>query len=224
VFALALLALGASLLHLGRPHLAFRAVLGLRRSWLSREIVTFGGFAGTAALDALRPSPALGAIASALGLAGVVSSVMVYAATRRATWSTGIVGAKFALTTAILGVATTRVVIAATSGAPGFLPDALLASIVTKIVLELALLSRARDRDLGALPRSARLQLGPLRRVLLARLGAAALALVAASIDATAPSLAVASIALAAALAGELCERHLFFVAVGSPRMPGAVR
>ena len=44
------LALGASTLHLGRPHLAWRAVLGLRRSWLSREIVAFGIFAGVAAM------------------------------------------------------------------------------------------------------------------------------------------------------------------------------
>jgi formate dehydrogenase iron-sulfur subunit len=35
--ALALLALGASVFHLGRPLLAWRAVLGLRTSWLSRE-------------------------------------------------------------------------------------------------------------------------------------------------------------------------------------------
>src|SRR5579872_2372507 len=40
-----LLALGASTLHLGRPHLAFRAVIGLATSWLSREILAFGAFA-----------------------------------------------------------------------------------------------------------------------------------------------------------------------------------
>src|SRR6478609_21566 len=34
---LGLLAIGASTLHLGRPHLAFRALIGLRTSWLSRE-------------------------------------------------------------------------------------------------------------------------------------------------------------------------------------------
>ena len=51
-----LLALGASTLHLGRPHLAWRAVLGLRSSWLSREIVAFGLFAAAATTQAgLRP-------------------------------------------------------------------------------------------------------------------------------------------------------------------------
>ena len=44
----ALLALAASIFHLGRPLFAFRAVLGLRTSWLSREIVAFGVFAGLA--------------------------------------------------------------------------------------------------------------------------------------------------------------------------------
>jgi len=37
-----LVALGASVLHLGRPQYAFRAILGLTHSWLSREIVGFG--------------------------------------------------------------------------------------------------------------------------------------------------------------------------------------
>ena len=57
--AFGLLALGASTLHLGRPRYAFRAVIGLRHSWLSREIVAFGAFAGSACLFAgvcwLRP-------------------------------------------------------------------------------------------------------------------------------------------------------------------------
>ena len=43
-----LLAITASVFHLGRPFYAFRAVLGLRHSWLSREIVAFGLFAGLA--------------------------------------------------------------------------------------------------------------------------------------------------------------------------------
>jgi Fe-S-cluster-containing dehydrogenase component/DMSO reductase anchor subunit len=211
--ALGLVALGASLLHLGRPHLAFRAVLGLRRSWLSREIVAFGGFAAAASLDALRPSPALGAIAAALGIAGVLSSVMVYAATQRASWSPGIAGAKFALTTAILGAATAQVI-----AGDERLARVVIAGLALKLALELALLTRSRDRHLGALQRSARLQLGPLRRVLAVRWVAGVAAINAAALRGP------AALVLVLALAGELCERHLFFVAVGSPRMPGGVR
>ena len=51
--AFGLLALSASLFHLGRPQFAFRAVLGLRHSWLSREIVAFVVFAGFAGSDSM---------------------------------------------------------------------------------------------------------------------------------------------------------------------------
>ena len=47
-----ILSLAAATLHLGRPLLAYRAVLGLRHSWLSREIVAFGVFATLAAVYA----------------------------------------------------------------------------------------------------------------------------------------------------------------------------
>ncbi|UCC25639.1 MAG: dimethyl sulfoxide reductase anchor subunit [Gemmatimonadales bacterium] len=53
VFAAAAgLAVTASTLHLGRPERAWRAMLGWRTSWLSREILLFGAFAasGTALL------------------------------------------------------------------------------------------------------------------------------------------------------------------------------
>ncbi|HWJ60963.1 MAG TPA: DmsC/YnfH family molybdoenzyme membrane anchor subunit, partial [Acidimicrobiales bacterium] len=47
-----LVALAASVLHLGRPLLAWRAMLGIRRSWLSREILAFGTFAGAGVAQA----------------------------------------------------------------------------------------------------------------------------------------------------------------------------
>lgn len=43
-----LLALGTSVAHLGRPRYAFRAIGGLKHSWLSREILVFGIFAALA--------------------------------------------------------------------------------------------------------------------------------------------------------------------------------
>jgi formate dehydrogenase iron-sulfur subunit len=49
------LALGVSLLHLGRPLHAWKAFLGLRTSWMSREIVALGGFAKLAVLYGLHP-------------------------------------------------------------------------------------------------------------------------------------------------------------------------
>jgi formate dehydrogenase iron-sulfur subunit len=42
---LGFLALGASTMHLGRPLEAWRSFVGLKTSWLSREIIVFGLFA-----------------------------------------------------------------------------------------------------------------------------------------------------------------------------------
>lgn len=124
-----LLALSASLLHLGRPRFAFRAVLGLRHSWLSREIVAFGLFAllalfyasvllttqrssvaehGLAALHATHVANWkiwLGWSVATSGALGVFCSVMVYVFTGRECWSFTRVALRFSFTAAILGVA-----------------------------------------------------------------------------------------------------------------------
>lgn len=125
---LGMAALGASTMHLGRPQYAFRALLGLRHSWLSREILAFGVFSGFAALDAgacwlagrelgprfeglrqiaERAQEPLGALVTVSGLFGVLCSVMLYHRTRRLFWTASRTGFKFFMTTAILGVATT---------------------------------------------------------------------------------------------------------------------
>jgi Fe-S-cluster-containing dehydrogenase component/DMSO reductase anchor subunit len=122
-----LLALAASVFHLGRPRFAYRAVLGLRHSWLSREIVAFGLFsvlaasysgwtwlAGSQMLDdavanANDATSVVRRIAAALvaiaGLAGVFSSAMIYAATQREFWNLPRSLARFWLTMVILGPA-----------------------------------------------------------------------------------------------------------------------
>ncbi len=120
-----LLALTASLFHLGRPLYAFRAVLGLRHSWLSREIVAFGAFAGAASLYAgallgvhiwgdrfdfatvASMTEWLGWTVAVTGAAGVFCSVMIYVFTQRECWSFTRVGVRFTLTAALLGVAAT---------------------------------------------------------------------------------------------------------------------
>ena len=126
---LGLLALSASVLHLGRPLYAFRAVLGLRTSWMSREILAFGGFANAAMLYAavvwrericavlscppISPQLAetlerfLGGAVATCGLAGVFCSVMIYQVTLRQFWSFSRTFFKFLMTTLVLGMATT---------------------------------------------------------------------------------------------------------------------
>jgi Fe-S-cluster-containing dehydrogenase component/DMSO reductase anchor subunit len=109
--AAGMLALGASVLHLGRPRYFYRAVIGLRHSWLSREVVAFGAFTGLAGPYALalwlgRPMPVLGAAVAVSGVVGVGCSVMIYAVTRRPAWRAPVVAWQFARTSAVCGLAT----------------------------------------------------------------------------------------------------------------------
>jgi formate dehydrogenase iron-sulfur subunit len=125
---LGFIALGASTLHLGRPIYAWRAFIGLKTSWLSREIIVFGLFAtlaliyaGSFWLPALSrfanipfgrelSSPAfqnaLGIGVAISGLAGVFCSIMIYRDTRRTFWRTVMTAPKFFGTTLLLGPAT----------------------------------------------------------------------------------------------------------------------
>ena len=58
-FAILNLGLAVSVLHLGRPLGAWRAFLGLRTSWMSREILAFSIFAGAAAAFTLSAAASL---------------------------------------------------------------------------------------------------------------------------------------------------------------------
>jgi formate dehydrogenase iron-sulfur subunit len=106
IAAVGLLAMGASVLHLGRPLYAYRALLGLRTSWLSREILAFGVFMPLAIAYAAKPWPALGVAAAGAGVFGVVCSVLIYATTPR--WSLPHVFVRFFFGAAIAGVAAVR--------------------------------------------------------------------------------------------------------------------
>jgi DMSO reductase iron-sulfur subunit len=83
---LAAVAAGASTLHLGRKRRAWRAVLNLRSSWLSREILFFSLFVGVALLFCALPSfhLAVGLTAAALAIATLVSVDRVYDCVRPA--------------------------------------------------------------------------------------------------------------------------------------------
>jgi Fe-S-cluster-containing dehydrogenase component/DMSO reductase anchor subunit len=129
--AMGLLALGASTAHLGRPFYAFRAVLGIRTSWMSREVLAFGLFAGSAMLLAglywiepaaqalgfpLPPEAIVGpartslsVLVAASGVLGVLCSMMLYQVTSRRWWSAARTTSRFVLTSALLGLATTTV-------------------------------------------------------------------------------------------------------------------
>lgn len=185
-----LLALAASTLHLGRPQYAFRAILGLRHSWLSREILGFGVFAKLAVLSAAGHwfaenlplwSPALqNAIdwsVAVTGLAGVLCSVMIYAVTGRPLWSFSSTASRFGLTTLLLGSATLWLTLTALAAADVPAATAILAQHglrlsqtllllgTLKLMVEAALFRHLFDRQVTALKRTALLMSGPLVRI-----------------------------------------------------------
>jgi formate dehydrogenase iron-sulfur subunit len=263
-----LLALASSLMHLGRPQYAFRAVLGLRHSWLSREIVAFGAFAGLATLysaavfvmrqavvGGIADSAAilwvrwLGWSVAASGVIAVFCSAMIYVFTQRECWSFARVGARFALTCSILGVAAIWLsILALTLWAPSpplfeiahecgpMLCRSLVVLAAIKMIFELALFRHLSLRRMTPLKRSAILMTGDLSNATLARfalgvLGGVILPLLLAEKASTlsgesglAQFLVLTGLIFAACLAGELLERFLFFTACAAPQMPGGIR
>ncbi|HEX6765952.1 MAG TPA: DmsC/YnfH family molybdoenzyme membrane anchor subunit, partial [Polyangiaceae bacterium] len=259
--AMGLLALGASTFHLGRPAYAFRAVLGIRTSWMSREVLAFGLFAASAmtaaglywiepaarALGVAVPPAAtidrarsiFGGVVAASGVLGVFCSVMLYQVTARRWWSLARTSARFVLTSAVLGLATTVVSVlvygfvdggfdAARAAATSLLmPLAVIGSL--KLAADAEIFLHLRSRGLGELKRTALLLVGELKKFAASRfaLGIVALGLVWILLRgaATAPEamlgLALASWALF--VGGEGLERMLFFRALSAPKMPGAV-
>ena len=248
--AVGLLALAASVLHLGRPERALRAVLGIRHSWLSREIVAFGAFAALAAAHAgsvlagVGPplETLLGALAALAGVTGVACSVLVYAVTARAWWAASTTGAKFTLTALASGCATALVVALGSSLAAGttgagaaaalpVAPLALLAALAAgaQLILEAAVLRHLRPGSPDELRRTAVLLTRELRTATqwrfatggLSVLALAAVAPATASGATPGTGLAVAVAATVLLLAGQLLERSQFFTAVAPARMPG---
>jgi formate dehydrogenase iron-sulfur subunit len=249
--AVGLLALGASVFHLGRPLYAWRALLGLRHSWMSREVLALGTFAGLA--TAYAGTLAVGAPASLVeglgvavalgGTAAIGCSSMLYAVTGKRWWAARRTLPLFGLTAVVAGSALVLAVAAlaaAVSGAGGAVlasaaPLLLVVVVATvaKVAGELGTLRHLRDRDLTELRRTAVLLSRDLRPLLAVRLGAAALGgvllplMLYASWRQPDPSLAVSLVCMVVVVGlvtlGELVERWTFFTAVSSPRMPGGL-
>jgi len=105
-------ALAASLLHLGTPAAAWRAVANLRTSWLSREILLAVAFAlAGAAFAALRLSgigpavvrPALAGTAALAGVALIYAMARVYRIRTIPAWDTPFTTVSFFAATLLLG-------------------------------------------------------------------------------------------------------------------------
>jgi Fe-S-cluster-containing dehydrogenase component/DMSO reductase anchor subunit len=233
--AAGLAGMSCAVLHLGRPFYAFRALLGIRTSWLSREIAAFGIFA-TAATAYVGAAwiGASSAVQSALqvmtalsGLLGVFCSTQIYADTRRAFWNFPDTAAKFFLSAAISGCAA-AVLISPSEPCCVALAALMLLKLSVEAVIFKHLYARGTAapqrksaillvRDFGAIT-CARFALGLSGGILLP----IALALrmkIAASTAASESSITIAMLALI--VLGELLERYLFFRVVVPLKMPG---
>ena len=237
-FVFGQLGMVAALFHLGRPQYAFRALLGLGHSWLSREILAFGIFSAAATTSTLwfifsaGEYPFLGkALASGaalFGLLGVYTSAMVYHVTRRPSWRLRWTGGKFFMTTAVLGTA-----LGFTSSAlfdsPGWMAwsGAVIVTTLAKLHFEyrqLMLCPRGEEPPVDPEKRSVWLMRHTLHGLTSFRfvLGLSGGMILPASALLSPNSLTVMALgSLALLLAGEFTERLLFFKSMTAARMPG---
>jgi Fe-S-cluster-containing dehydrogenase component/DMSO reductase anchor subunit len=237
-FLLLLGGLTASTLHLGRPLYAFRALIGLGHSWLSREVAAFGLFAvayGALVVAALlQPALAtsrLSGLVVASGMAGVICSVMVYHVVRRPLWRASRSGSRFGMTSLVTGLAGSLAVMTSSGASRASVREvcaALAVMMVAKLAFEAAVLFQLRDIRLTSLRRTALLLVGPLRRTSLLRLGLGILGglvlpLAVAVLGAGRGAALLASLTFGVVLLGEFAERFLFFASVVRPKMPGGM-
>ncbi len=233
-FVVLQLGLAVSVLHLGRPLGAWRAFLGLRTSWMSREIFAFGGFAGAAAgfvASSLWPPLAILAtplahLTTLLAFVGVACSAMIYVDTRRAFWRGDLTFTKFFGTTLLLGSAGAGALLAWFSFGEAARAFAIAATIIRTALFgwELLQLEHALSEKNDPTHGSALTIWQLLRPLVFARVvlftAATATGLFAiGTAGATMTLFAIASFLFT--FISQLIERTVFFTAVIAPRMPG---
>jgi DMSO reductase anchor subunit len=198
---LAAAGLAGAVLHLGRPAMAWKALRGLRTSWLSREVLLLGLHAATAGAAVV--VPALVVAAAVVGIAGVYASARLYVVPGRPAWDTALTPVRFLATAAATGPLLTGHLGVAAAGE---------ALALLAVAANWSRLARMGGRTgAGAL----RLELVRLRTWTVLR-WAAGLAGIAVAL-AGAPVLALGLVVVA-----ELVGRWLFFVAVVPLNMPGS--
>jgi formate dehydrogenase iron-sulfur subunit len=205
-----------SVFHLGRPLKAWRAFLGWRRSWMSREILAFTVYATLTALFLFLPrNLALALVTVLAGLGCVFASAMIYVDTRRPGWSAKSVFPSFFGTTLLLG----PTLGGAICGwfAPGLVPA--LATIAT--IVRTALFSWRFSTLIAS--RSPIFRLAPRTRP--AAIGlflVSTLFSVLAIFNYAQQGPWWGWIACVSTISGQVLDRWMFFVGTPAPRMPGA--
>lgn len=223
----------ASVLHLGQPLKAWRFFLGLKTSWLSREILAFSMLAPWPLLWCLAETlpglwpllPAAGWLHTVLpvlfictALPAVFTSVMIYHDTRRPGWHFRFTAPRFFGTTAAFAAFAMFMQPSPSAALPNLIAVwTAVAIVLGKLLLESAQLRHATAALWSPHQHTARLLLGPLRiplrmRFLLMFLAVAFLMV---------PYELAHWLAFFLLIASEIAERRLFFQSIHAPKMPG---
>jgi formate dehydrogenase iron-sulfur subunit len=241
----ALVSIAAATLHLGRPLLAYRAVLGWKTSWLSREIIAFGAyFKGLTVLSVwqwlfpqLWPqlSTSFGGITSGLGLVGVYCSYKIYAVTPRPYWNAADTAARFSITLTLLGLAANWIVgvsaghatseaVQATAGCLILISGwRLLADVRRKVQIDLNGVSWQAQSARVIERHAATISFVRWTTLLVGGVLFPVVSLVAPAPTIGMEAILLAGISLLLLVVSEFCERTIFFVAAVAPRMPGGI-
>lgn len=223
-FIIGVFGIALSVLHLGQPLKAWRAFMGWRKSWLSREIIAFGLFAKLGAVSLLFPSKLTLSLAALAGVLAVYTSVMVYVDTRRPFWSMKLVSGKFFGTMLLLGTALPGIVWAWMSvpAARVAIPAALVLRWLVSL-FEIREINRAYSDENSPWHPSARIlkerlpHLLRARRIMLSIVGIVLPTIIITQFQV--PLIFTLSVAIT--FSSQLIERYYFFTAAAGPKMPG---
>ena len=219
--------LSCSILHLGRPLGAWRFFLGLKTSWLSREILAFSMFAPVALIftailtreasiiqsfnlsfrliDDFKILDYISISLCIIGLIAVFTSVMIYHDTARKNWHLKwSIPAFFGTTFAFTGIFLTE------------LNPLWALFLAIPLITDLCAVFPAFGKNTGSWSphlHRARLMWAPLKKDTIIRMICGVLAILLAPVN--------HYLALPFLIAGELLSRLLYFRAVHSPKMPG---
>jgi formate dehydrogenase iron-sulfur subunit len=238
--ALLLVGMGAAVLHLGQPLKAWRAFLGWRKSWLSRELIAFNLFAGVAslAIGAQVSNLRVGALAAlacwtpallgATALLTVAASAMVYVDTQRPFWRARLTFGNFFGTTLLLG-ATFGAVIFGWLGIFAVAQPCALAALFIRTALfvwrrlEWRNARRAADSPIHLNARAIGELLAWTQRTNTTLFAASTAFGLLAIANVGGNAAGWASLAAAATFCSEIIARYVFFTASTAKRMPGGV-
>jgi Fe-S-cluster-containing dehydrogenase component/DMSO reductase anchor subunit len=216
----------ASVFHLGKPLKAWRFFLGLKTSWLSREILVFSTYAGLLPLCLLPHFiPAFSSLflpvlltTMITGLLGVYCSAKIYESTNRVFWKSRYSHGKFFGTALSIGLIPLLI---------SDLSFALIAASVVRLAWEFSFLVQKHEENTKeSLNKSVRImrELLPLAndtRFLSGAFGGVFIPMLL-TMGWLSPALAV-PVCFLSVFMGEVAQRYLYFRAVVSLKMPGGV-